>query len=224
VTPAPPPTPSDGATYTPPRTREAARRRGPARRRKSRLRTYLIVGGVIVAIVGAFFVRQSFANRRINEFNDLARASGCSEVRVTKTTGGQQHLAEGARYRYGTTPPTYGPHDGRGIVPAGVYDEPFSDDPDEQPSIYRAVHSLEHGYVVVWHEGLTNEQERELERRYGNERKAIVVPYPQLSGKTKVALTAWGRMVTCERSNTRVIDEFIELFREARTAPEPKAA
>ena len=174
-------------------------------------------------IVAAVVARQVLGSRRTNEFNVLARASGCSEIRETETSGGQQHLAEGAGYNYKSSPPTNGPHDGRGVVPRGVYDEPFSEDPDEQPTIYRAVHSLEHGYVIVWHKGLNRDQERELERSYRDERKVIVVPYEELRGDTKVALTAWGRMVTCEGVNTRVINSFVDLFREARSAPEPKA-
>jgi hypothetical protein len=51
------------------------------------------------------------------------------------------------------------------------------------------------------------------------------VPYPELPGKTNhVAMTAWGRLVTCEKMSTKVIDAFIDRFREARTAPEPKNA
>lgn len=225
VTPEPP-RGAEPATYsaTPMRTREAARRRPPRRRKKGRGRTYVIVGAIVALIVAAVVTRQVLGSRRTNEFNDLARGAGCSEIRDTESSGGQQHLAEGAEYRYGTSPPTYGPHDGRGVVTAGVYDEPFSRNSEEQPSIYRAVHSLEHGYVIVWHEGLNREQERELARDYRAERKVIVVPYPQLRGDTKIAMTAWGRMVTCERLSTRVIDSFIELFREARSAPEPKSA
>ena len=226
VTPEPP-LPSDPTSYakSTPRTRVPARRPGATRRRKGRARTYLIVGAIVALIVAAVLAWQALNSRRINQFNELARASGCSEVRVTGESGGQAHLAEGARARYDTSPPTHGAHDGGGVVVAGVYDEPFSEDPDKQPSIYRAVHSLEHGYVIVWHKGLTRSQQRDLERRSGDERKVIVVPYLQLRGETKVALTAWGRMVTCERlPNTRVTDAFVDLFREARTAPEPKSA
>jgi hypothetical protein len=164
------------------------------------------------------------SSRSANAFNKLAMANGCSEVRVIEDPGGRRHLATGERATYESSPPTGGAHDGTGVVPRGIYDKPFGTDPEKQPSIYRAVHSLEHGYVIVWHKGLTREQERELERKYRDERKVIVVPYPKLRGDTKVALTAWSRIVTCERPSTRVIDAFVDRFREARTAPEPRNA
>jgi len=176
-----------------------------------------------VLIVAAVVGRQIFNSRRTSNFNELATAAACGELQVTETTGGMQHLAEGQTTRYDSSPPTHGAH-APNALPAGIYDEPFTNVLGERPTIYQAVHSLEHGYIIVWHDGLTTEQERTLERRYRDERKVIVVPYPQLRGGTQMALTAWGRKVECEQPNTRVIDSFTDLFREARSAPEPKGA
>ncbi|HYZ91854.1 MAG TPA: DUF3105 domain-containing protein [Actinomycetota bacterium] len=225
VTPEPPPSASEPWTHaTPgrPATRAPARRKRA--RGKSKTRPYVIAGLVVLALVGAFVARSMFTSRQVDQFNKLAVANGCSEVRETGGSGSGQHLPVGGTTRYDSSPPTHGAHDGRGVVPHGIYDKPFGTDPEKQPSIYRAVHSLEHGYIIVWHKGLTSDQERALERKYRDERKVIVVPYAQLRGDTKVALTAWGRIVRCEGSNTRVIDAFVERYREARSAPEPKAA
>jgi hypothetical protein len=185
------------------------------------LRTYLIVGGVIVLIVAAVLARQAFNNRRIANLNELAQGAGCGELDVTEASGAQQHLAEGRTTTYDTSPPTHGAHASNALT-AGIYEEPFTNVLGDRPTIYQAVHSLEHGYIIVWYDGISDEQQRTLERRYRDETKVIVVPYPQLSGDTKMALTAWGRKMTCERVNTGVIDAFVDLFREARSAPEPK--
>ncbi len=207
---------------TPVRPREAARRKPPKRRRRSgRLRTYLIVGGIILAIVAIVLGRQAFNNRRISNLNDLAAAAGCSELEVTGASGAQQHLAEGQTTNYDSKPPTHGSH-ARNTAPAGIFEDPFTNVLGDRPTIYQAVHSLEHGYVIVWHDGLNDRDQRALERGYRDEKKVIVVPYPQLSGDNKVALTAWGRKMTCERMNTGVVDAFVDLFREARSAPEPR--
>lgn len=179
------------------------------------------MAGIILAIVAVVLGRQAFNNRRIANLNNVATAAGCSELDVTDTSGAQQHLAEGQTTRYDSSPPTHGAH-ARNALPDGVYDDPFTNVLGDRPTIYQAVHSLEHGYIIVWHDGLSRDQERALERRYRDERKVIVVPYPQLSGDTHLALTAWGRKMTCERPNNETIDSFIELFREARSAPEPR--
>jgi hypothetical protein len=206
---------------TPVRPREAARRKPAKRRRRGRTRTYLIAGAVILGIAALFVVPQIMSSRRMSALNNLAKAAGCGELEETETSGAQQHLAEGQTTTYDSSPPTHGSH-AQNIIPAGIYDEPFTNVLGDRPTIYQAVHSLEHAYVIVWHDRLTDEQQRALERRYRNERKVIVVPYPQLSGNTKVALTAWGRKMTCERMNTGVIDKFVDLFRGARSAPEPR--
>lgn len=215
--------PSAAAPVPPARTRPAGRRKPAARRRKGgRRKTYLILAGIVVLIAGAIFARQWFNSRRTADFNELARAAGCGELQVTDTGGAQQHLAEGQTTNYEDSPPTHGPH-ATSALPAGVYDDPFTNVLGDRPTIYQAVHSLEHAYVILWYEDLTTEEQRALERRYEDERKVIVVPYPQLEDDTKMALTAWGRSVKCEEPSARVADAFIDLFRGARSAPEPNA-
>lgn len=184
----------------------------------------MIVGAIVLAILATIVVQQVLSRRAQAEFNRLASAAGCDELRVTSGSGAGEHLAAGERTTYDTSPPTHGPHDGRGRIPAGVHGEPFSDDPNAENSIYLAVHSLEHGYIIVWHDNLSDDERAALEREYRGERKVIVVPYPLLERDQKMALTAWGRLLVCERPDTRVVDAFIERFREARSAPEPTQA
>jgi hypothetical protein len=219
-----PPLPAEAtAAPTPPRSRDAVRKTQQRRRRRGRQRTYLWIALVIVVIVGAFVARSYVNGREVRAFNKLASANGCGTLQVTGGSGSGQHLADGEKTEYDTTPPTHGEHS-QATQRAGVYDEPLSADPGAENTIYKAVHSLEHGAVIIWHDGLKKKAQGDLEDEYRNQNKVIVAPYSQLRGDTHVALTSWGRLVECEKVSTRVIDEFNELFNSKRPAPEPNNA
>ncbi len=133
-----------------------------------------------------------------------------------------EHLEAGETVTYPTSPPTGGKHDARWLN-AGIYNEPFSDQRAPTPTIYEAVHSLEHGYVIVWHKDLSDAELDALDRSFGNERKVIAVPYPQLEG-AKMALSAWERLQVCDEPNVKVVEGFIDRYREQKSAPEPNAS
>jgi hypothetical protein len=224
VGPQPPPlAPGETAvTPTSPRSREVARK-SQKRRRGGRQRTYLWIALVVVAVVGAFVARSYVNGREVRAFNTLASANGCGDLQVTSASGSGEHLAAGEKTEYDTTPPTHGAH-ANATIPAGVYDEPFSRNANAETAIYKSVHSLEHGAVIVWHDGLKKKELSDLTDQYQNQDKVVVVPYRQLEGDTHVALTSWGRLVECEKPSQRVIDEFIDMFRSKRPAPEPNNA
>jgi hypothetical protein len=163
------------------------------------------------------------SNSSSRAFNRLAKSAGCGEVRSTGNSGSGEHLAEGRTAKYDSSPPTHGEHSPL-VLPAGVYSEPFTENPSETNTIYRAVHSLEHGGILIWYDGLSKKQQSTLEKAYRDERKVIVVPYPQLKGDTHVAVTAWGRLADCQKVSTKYIDAFIDRYRESTNAPEPHAA
>src|SRR5437667_10053 len=128
------------------------------------------------------------------------------------------HLTTGQKATYTTSPPTGGPHNPTPL-PAGVYAE-LSADPNVSPNIYQAVHSMEHGYVVVWYKALSSQQVDSL-GQFGDDFKVIVAPYAQLPTGA-VGLTAWGRLQTCQKVSTAQIAQFIKLYR-LKTASEPQA-
>lgn len=183
----------------------------------------MIVGSIVALLVAAIVVPRILTGRADRAFGNLARSAGCGDIQDTGRSGAGDHLGQAERTTYDSVPPAHGPHAGT-TVPAGVYEEPLSEDPNADLTIYEAVHSLEHGAVVVWYDGLKKAEVDQLDRTYSGEEKVIVTPYPPLRGDDLVAMTAWGRLVKCEELSTAVIDAFIERFREARTAPEPKNA
>lgn len=200
--------------------------RKAAARRKRRIRNTAIGVVVVLAVGGAVAGKELMHRRTIAAHNELAAGAGCDPVQV-HTGMTREHIELGRPAEYDTVPPVGGPHRGRGVLPAGIYDEPLPMDPNAplNTTIYDAVHSLEHGSVIVWHNELTEAEQTELAREFAGERKVSVVPYPELAeheGK-RVALTAWGRSQLCEDVDVEVVGSFIEIYREASTAPEPDA-
>jgi len=206
------------------------RRKPPAKRRKSSralgkkrrrvlpwLLTIVVVAGVVAAIVAS---KQS-ANKSVAAFNSVAATAGCGKVQVI--SGLTRDHVDGQPVTYSTSPPAGGDHYSVPL-PAGIYDSPLTTstaNPQTATSIYRAVHSLEHGAVIVWYKDLSSSDVDKLKSTYDGAEKIIVAPYPNLKDGDHVALSAWGRLDYCRSMSTKVIDAFVQEYRGARTAPEP---
>lgn len=198
--------------------RERALQRREAARRRTRNRW--IGAGVLVVllIVGAFGYQQFQSRREVAQYEEISAPAGCGKV---QGVGGLDRTHTQAAVEYETSPPAGGAHNPSPLG-AGTLSEPLSDDPNQPNNVYRAVHSLEHGYVIVWHDGLDEQTRRELETALRGERKVIVAPYPPLEEPNTIALTSWGQLQYCQEVDTEVIGEFVDVFRE-RGAPEPAA-
>lgn len=110
----------------------------------------------------------------------------------------------GAPYAWNSDPPTSGWHD---PVPApwGVYEEPV------QPA--KLVHNLEHGGVVVQYERLARADLRKLTELVQEEpRKVVLAPAPDLG--TKLAVSSWGRLMTCRSFEPDALGRFIQSYRD----------
>jgi hypothetical protein len=110
---------------------------------------------------------------------------------------------------YPTVPPASGPHNGT-TLPAGVYKSP--------PPIDQAIHSLEHGAVIVWYDPsatgpalthLTDFYRQSSSDVNIGQAKLIVAPYSYpdqgaagtLPTDVQMALVAWHRLQTCTQVN-----------------------
>jgi hypothetical protein len=179
--------------------------------------TVLVIAAVAAAIVGS----KLSASKSADRFDALATSAGCGKVQVI--SGLARNHVDGQRVKYSTSPPAGGDHY-QTPLPAGVYDKPLTTstaNPLTATSIYRAVHSLEHGAVIVWYKDLSSSQVDKLKNAYDGANKVIVAPYPQLKDGDHVALSAWGRLDYCTKMSTKVIDAFIKRYRSANSAPEP---
>ena len=106
---------------------------------------------------------------------------------------------------YATNPPTWGDHNDEALAAGQFYTQgaPFG----------HAVHLLEHGAVIGWTNGLSNEDMTAVEDTF-NEAfeegyyQLAVVENPDL--EVPFALSAWGVLQTCEELDTSVIQPFVE--------------
>ena len=161
-----------------------------------------------------------------------AAAAGCTAVRTTPDyRGGQDRVHIGTRggpakapplSSYPTTPPASGPH-APTTLPAGVYDTP--------PPIEMAIHSLEHGAVIIWYRptvppsrlrAITAFVDRDPDH-------LILAPYDfaeggragELPAGTDLALVAWHRLQTCREVSLGVVEQFTDRFRSRTGVANP---
>lgn len=105
--------------------------------------------------------------------------------------------------RYEVDPPSGGDHLSSSVGP-GVFGG------DNVPPDGVLVHTLEHGYVILWHTpGIADEDRRDLaavQQRY--RRDVLVVERPGMS--VDVAATAWGHRLLCETADPARLATFVE--------------
>ena len=140
---------------------------------------------------------------------------GCASLEAPADEG-RAHLAEGETATYGSYPPTSGPHD---PIPAaaGWYDE-------MQP-VEALVHSLEHGYVVVYRSGLDPADEAALKARFDElvaDGYGGLISVPDESIKDPMTLTSWDRLQRCVRAEPDALEGFVR--EHYAQAPEASAA
>lgn len=121
----------------------------------------------------------------------------------SRTDKGQAHVPAAT---YSVNPPSGGDHDPV-PSPAGFYDT------SNVPTDGHLVHSLEHGFVIVWYEpagvsAATLDELRDLARRA---KWVLVAPRPSMS--TPLAATAWHRRLLCPDGADEPIATFVTAFR-----------
>jgi hypothetical protein len=133
------------------------------------------------------------------------------------------HLAPGEAFDYPDPPAAAGPHDASPLPPdPHVYDEAIP------PT--RAVHNLEHAYVLISYRpaddgGLTPETTGALEAFARDEDRVIMAPDPSLPDGRGLALLAWNTRWMCPATLTAdpavtIATGFVDAFRGTTVAPE----
>lgn len=119
---------------------------------------------------------------------------------------GRDHVEPGTRVDYSTSPPTSGPHYAD-WTDAGYY--------EETPAAGNLVHSLEHGYVVIYYDpaALTPEAEASLRafarNHDGRFRSVVVAPNPNDDPESAYVLTAWRVMLRMDEYDPETVRAFI---------------
>lgn len=129
-------------------------------------------------------------------------------------------------HQYPDHPATSGPH----------YPVPLP----PQPAVYatevpeaRAVHNLEHGYVIVYYQpsGADALNAASLEAVHAAviaQRRVLLAPYPNLPAGVGLALTAWRELQRCPgrvpaTEAREALAAFVAAYRDSPAAPEPGA-
>lgn len=147
-----------------------------------------IVVAVLVGGVGLSMLRGSPAQegpKLVGPLKESLEQNGCTAD--TQTDEGQKHVPAAT---YSVNPPAGGDHDPM-PSPAGFYDV------GTVPADGHLVHSMEHGFVVVWYQpaGLPAATVDRLRDLAGRLKWVLVVPRPSMP--TPLAATAWHRRLIC---------------------------
>ena len=123
---------------------------------------------------------------------------------------GRSHVEPGTQVDYGTNPPTSGTHYPDWTDP-GYY--------EETPEAGYLVHSLEHGYVVIYYDpaALTPEAEASLRAWARNHQErfnaVIVAPNPNDDPESAYVLTAWTVMLRSDEYDAEQVRAFVAEYK-----------
>ncbi|HEX7167754.1 MAG TPA: DUF3105 domain-containing protein [Acidimicrobiales bacterium] len=176
-----------------------------ARRRKNK--QLMIRGGVALAVVAA--VVAIALNMRADRAADeeaaqLLEAAGCEVNQdADDDAGSGRNHREGVQYE--VDPPAGGDHSPTPLPPGTYTAETASDD--------KLVHSMEHGYVVIWHRGDLDDGEMDAVEQVADEhaKDVLVVERPTL--EVPVAATAWHRRALCDEVDAAALEAFVVQYR-----------
>jgi hypothetical protein len=205
------------------RKEEARRQREAIRRRMSR-RRFLRRAGIVALVVAVVAAVGSYVALKPS----AAKAAGCGSAKTispySPSTLDRAHITAQGQVKtppvlstYASQPPTSGPHD-LSPLDAGVYATP--------PSVYRTIHSLEHGAVIIWFDpkATGNAELQKIEsfyRQASNNDHLIVAPYNYpdqgkagtLPAGKKMVLVAWHHMQTCTNLSLSAARDFAKGYR-----------
>ncbi len=191
-------------------------------RRQERRRSLLIYGTgglVAVALLAGIIVYALVDNRAKDESRSVghvttasaaATATGCTGV-VNDASRGSTHVATNQTVNYEVAPPSSGNHDSSPLPDAYRFYERIPN-----LRIERAVHNLEHGFVIGWYDPkLPDDQVTALRTAAdaaGN--RFIAVPWErgEFADNKHFVLTAWDRTQRCATVSESAIKDFVKTY------------
>jgi len=216
------------------RKQEARQRREVLRRKMARRRYYRRGAWVLALLLAAGAITGYTIYQRGATAREIETA-GCDAVRTippydpptqdTAHVSLQGDVTEPpALSTYPSTPPVSGPHLPPGQqLPSGIYASP--------PDVHAAIHSLEHGAVVVWYDPSASVPElneiRDFYEQADERDHVIVAPYSypdqgengSLPSGKQIALTAWHHVQLCNLPSLAAAKAFVDDYRAAIPTP-----
>jgi hypothetical protein len=218
------------------RVEELKRQQHAAERRKTMLSIFggLGAGVVIVAaaLVPGFLHDRAQKQKKSSGFTAAVsaaeKAAGCTGVHNDVVSPGAEHVTTPVDYaatKYGDTkggtpaiPPTSGKHN-PDPLPAAANFYPLS----VKAAPERAVHNLEHGFVVGWFDDkLPQSQVDELQKLSSSLDRFLAVGWTrgELPAGKHFVLTSWGRTERCSSVSANVVQTFWKDHMNKPPAPE----
>ncbi len=168
---------------------EASAKKLAVRKRRTRVGLYVLAGVVLLGTAGFLIVQKA----------TLAELPGVSKPEYE----GRSHAVSGQAVLYGTPTPTSGTH-AANSPRCGIF--------TQQMPAELAVHSLEHGAVVIWYQpSLAVDEISGLEAIVSRfDDRVILSPNAELTDP--VVATAWTRLKVYDFADPE-IEQFIETYR-----------
>jgi hypothetical protein len=184
------------------------------------MKRVLVIGAVVVAVLVVLGVAGSRSGKKDEE--ELrkvgAPATSCQPATDVPPTGASDH--RNGEIAYDRVPPNSGPHAPNWL---NVLKRRYTTS-DAVP-VEQVVHSLEHGWVVVWYDPAAPDLVV-LDAALGavDARKLVAVPYSRAPLPTPYVLAAWGHEQRCPAVSGEAIADFLkEHGGKNGDAPEPDA-
>jgi hypothetical protein len=179
---------------------------------------------VVVSIIGATVGNDDDQASDTATTADTSSAACMSDTRMdhyssedkvpvvhTDSPGYEGPLAPRDNPTYTVNPPSGGDHLSMAVSP-GVYEG------DRVPPDGNLVHSLEHGYVIIWFRPDISDADKQALRVVFDKYRRDTLLVERTDMERPVAATAWGRRTLCDGVDQGKLSSFIEDFRNK--APE----
>jgi hypothetical protein len=201
---------------------ELKRRQQRAERRRTALTivTGVAIGGALVAFVGY----SKWEPNRVGHVSDpskAASAAGCTGVRNDGLKG-RGHTT--TTIKYDAVPPSSGRHNPDPLPETPQF---YARDVKVAHLTERAVHNLEHGFVVGWYDAKLPEKDVDaLRQATASTTRFLAVPWTRgtFPNGRHFALTSWQRTQRCEDVSAKVIRDFTAKYANSTLAPETGAS
>jgi hypothetical protein len=168
-----------------------------------------ITGGVLVLALVITFVVVSSTPKPDPSSIDIQGLKTFGTLTATHVDTAVDYEAD-----YGMNPPAGGNHNAAWLN-CGVYDQPQQNE--------NAVHALEHGAVwITYDPDELSESDVATLRSEAPSTYSIVSPYPGLPAP--VVISAWSAQVQLDGVDDPRLEQFVQKYWKAATAPEPGAA
>jgi hypothetical protein len=169
--------------------REAVAKIQAQQRTAERRRTLLVLApALVLAVVIGVMVYLQVRDQTERSNAELAEVGvpageACRDIVTEPAEGNNDHRDEGTPIDYEQSPPAMGPHWSQFLV-AGQIRKFWTK--DDRPPVERLVHSLEHGWTIVWYDESVAEDDAAMD-----DLRAIAEQYAGSDPEDKVMLAPW---------------------------------